>query len=123
MNRSKQALNGKLNKKNQKEVHKTLQTLPTQDLYRDSLTAKELSKKFPKKMAKGGKLAAPKKIGIQKKSPLKKHSKRTGPSRELITTESTPAHSHREGAVWVKTLTKQGAMQRKHLNKTLSKKR
>lgn len=123
MNRSKQALNGKLNKKNQKEVHKTLKAAPSQDLYRDSLTAKELSKKFPKKIAKGGKLPAPKKIGIQKKSPLKKHSKRTGPSRDLITTEASPSHVHREGAMWVKTLTKQGAMQRKSLNRALSKKR
>jgi len=74
----------------------------------DTMTAKEMLKKFPKKTAK-------KKVGLfqaiknsilaKKAKPTKKISKRTntGP----VPSDSAPANANREGKRWIKTLTKQ----------------
>ncbi len=126
MNRSKRSLNNRLLKKIQKEVRNAQTEYQSQQdrAYSDQLTTKEMLKKHPKKVAKKEKSLLD---SMQKRFKLKKQrakrisSKRTTPGE--VVANSAPASAHKEGARWVKTLAKQNTIQRKRLQKKLSKKK
>ena len=127
MNRSKLSVNNRLSKKIRKEVHNAQKEYlkPEERLYSDQLTTKEMLKKYPKKVAKV-KIALldsmDKGIKLKKKAPTRINSKRTTPAEGLIAS-AAPAYVHKEGSRWAKTLIVQSKIQRKSLQKKLSKKR
>ncbi len=115
MNRTKRPVTSRLAKKMKKEV-RNASTRVEDRAYADQLTSKEMLKKFPKKTA------AKKKAPAATKTAGKKGvSKRTTPG--SVPSTSTPAYAKKEGGRWAKTLTKQSQIQRKSLQKKLSKKR
>lgn len=124
MNKSKQLLNNKLSKKIQKEVRKAQKEYLRREEPTDSdpVTAEEMLKRFPKKTAKKEKAllaSLQKQMKIKKGCKKKILSKRTNPGEVLA--HSAPAHVHKEGSHWVKTLTQQNKEKRKLLEKKLSK--
>ncbi|MGC1878669.1 MAG: hypothetical protein WA347_05450 [Rhabdochlamydiaceae bacterium] len=115
MNRSKRSQTQKIQKQMAKEVRNAQgrSPLPESRQYSDELTAKEMLKKFPKSEAKKKEeslSALEKKISIKKKSSHKITSKRTTPG--LVSADSPPAHIHREGKRWTKTLIEQNLAER-----------
>ena len=97
---------------------------PEEREYSDQLTAQEMLKRFPKKAAdkKRALVAALEKGVKQKKQPPKRNpSKRTTPGE--ISSLSAPAFAHKEGARWAQTLKLQSRIQRKSLQKKMSKKK
>src|SRR3990172_5332526 len=126
MNRTKQPMNNKLNKKNQKEIHVAQSEYATKEAsaYSDQLTAREMLKKYPKKTSKKEKASLAsleKEISAKKAKKLKKHSKRTTPG--TVQATSTPTNAHIEGGRWIKSLEKQTfTSQRVLVKKSLKKK-
>jgi|SRR3990172_7833835 len=127
MNRSKQPMNNKLNKKNQKEIRTAQSEYATKEAsaYSDQLTAREMLKKYPKKTSKKEKASLAsleKEISAKKAKKLKKHSKRTTPG--TVPATSSPRNVHMEGGRWIKSLEKQSFTQQKLVvKKSLKKKR
>ncbi|MBS0653399.1 MAG: hypothetical protein JSR39_07745 [Verrucomicrobia bacterium] len=126
MNRSKRSLNNKLSKKIQKEVRNAQAEYqrPEERAYSDQLTAREMLKKYPKKVAKKEKSlldSMQKRVKLKKQVAKRISSKRTN-SGEVPST-SSPAFVHKEGARWIKTLAKQSTVQRKRLQKKSLKKK
>ena len=126
MNRSKLSMNNRLSKKIQKEVRNSQKEYlrPEERLYSDQLTAEEMLKKYPKKSAKV-KISLinsmQKGMKLKKKAPARAASKRTTPSEGHIPA-AAPAHVLKEGVRWAKTLVSQSKIQRKGLQRKLSKK-
>lgn len=116
MNRSKQPLTKKNEKKVKKEVHSAQKTALAlkKDNESDQLTAQELKKRFPKKPVKKqmGLFEKIKKTLSMKKNKQKKVSKRTTPGK-TIGQQAAPAVVHKEGKRWSKILTLQAKIQRK----------
>lgn len=120
MNRSKRPISNALRKKMKKEIRlgQSSYPVPESRQYSDELTAKEMLKKYPKKVAKKQKellQASEKRIAIKKKKLHKVTSKRTTPGKvpgEFPHDYSQPAIVHKEGRRWIKTLTKQTLAQR-----------
>jgi hypothetical protein len=109
-----------------KEIRLAQNAYPTPEThqYSDELTVKEMLKKYPKKAAKKKEaLLKAMQKGIKKKKSLSASSKRTTPGSNISTTESSPAHVHREGARWLKTLTKQALNQRVTTTRRTTKKK
>ncbi len=105
MNRSRLSLFDKLRKQMGKAVKKA-RSLVLSDASQkdcDSMTAKELQKKFPHKPPKIVKKTRPAKKG--------KTSKRTSPGE--VEGQSSPGYAHREGKRWIKNGTKKMQDQRK----------
>lgn len=106
----------KLQKKMAKSVRNAQTGVPSPEIrkYSDELTAKEMLKIYPKKAAKKKEalVESLKKTMAAKKAKAKKGvSKRTTPG--TVPSDSTPAHTQREGLRWIKTLTKQTTAQRR----------
>ena len=126
MNRSKQPMNNKLNKKNQKEIRTAQSEYATKEAsaYSDQLTAREMLKKYPKKTSKKEKASLAsleKEISAKKAKKLKKHSKRTTPG--TVPSTSAPRNAHMEGVRWIKSMAKQNFTQQKlAVKKSLKKK-
>ena len=127
VNRAKGQLDKSLNKKRDKTIkyaqsaYFTPEKLPNPG----SLTAKDLLKKQPKKLAKKEQEelnGSMKRMEIKKTKEHSPHSKRTTPG-QVDERPSPPASIHPEGRRWQKTLTLQSKIQRKSLDKKLSKKR
>lgn len=120
MTRYKPPTSAKTSKKRNKEVRLSAKLRPIQekDPQVTQLAEKEWRKRHPRKKPK----VTPSFFKQLKKklSFKKKKSKRTGTNAEY--NESPPAHIHKEGLRWIKTLTKQCQMQKKKLQKRLSKK-
>lgn len=111
MNKSKQPISKRIQKKVLKTLKKDLQsgedTLLT-PLSRQFPSPNELLAHLPSKQAKMKKdhmLSMEKSIQHKKAKALTKHSKRTTPSDGIE--NSSPAHPHIEGSRWKKTLSKQ----------------
>ncbi len=113
MNRSRQSIFDKLRKSMSKAIKSTRNTFLSKEAIkdRDLLTAKELSKKFPKKTSRKkeelAKAIKRKESGASrtKKTPLSsKKSKRTTPG--TVNAQSSPGYAHREGARWIKNSNK-----------------
>ena len=102
MNRSKLSMFDKLRKHMSKAIRRARSVWLSSEASRDqeTLTAKELQKKFPKrKQAQVVRKAKRKEAtsGVGK-------SKRTTPG--AVTAHSAPAYAHREGARWIKSSSK-----------------
>ena len=115
MNRSKRAMPHKLRKKMGKEIRLSQAGYPVPEdrKYSDELTAKEMLKKYPKKVAKKQTellKSSEKTIAIKKKKLHKITSKRTTPG--TVPSDSPPAIVHKENKRWIKVLTKQTSAQR-----------
>ncbi|MBS0603620.1 MAG: hypothetical protein JSS60_01135 [Verrucomicrobia bacterium] len=115
MNRSKRSISLKLRKKMTKAIRNAQTGLPSIESRRnsDEMTAKELSRMYPKRGVKKKEelLNAVKKSIMTKRTKTKKSSsKRTTPGK--IPADTSPAYPHREGKRWIKTLTKQTLAQR-----------
>lgn len=115
MNRSKRGMSNKLRKKMGKEIRLAQAGYPVPESreYSDELTAKELLKKFPKKVAKRKESllkAVEKGLATKKLKNQKLMSKRT--TTGMVPADSSPAYPNREGSRWIKTLTKQNLAQR-----------
>jgi hypothetical protein len=115
MNRSKRMMSNKLRKKMGKEIRLAQARYPAPESlqYSDELTAKEMLKKYPKRVAK--KIEATvkgteKRIEIKKLKHQKMSSKRTAPGG--VPADSSPSNAHKEGRRWIKTLIKQNLTQR-----------
>lgn len=126
MNRSKLSMNNKLSKKMQKEVRNSQKEYlkPEERLYSDQLTTREMLKKYPKKVVKKQKSlldAMQRRVRLKKQAPKRASSKRTTPGE--VSAQSAPASIHKEGARWVKTLASQSRVQRKSLQKKMTKKK
>lgn len=122
MNRLKAPMSAPRAKQKDKEVRKASASRSSQN--RDpeiaALTEKELSKRYPRKKKTSLAAAKAKIVAKKKKAPQHNTSKRTTPSTTQV--ESPPAHAHKEGLRWIKTITEQCRMQRKKLQKKMSKK-
>jgi len=121
MNKGKRGMPSQLRKKMGKEIRSAQAAYPSVEerKYSDELTAKEMLKKYPKKIAqKRAELlkAMEKNFAIKKKKNAREKmpSKRTTPGE--VPSTSTPAITHREGQRWIKTLTKQSLEKRMILN-------
>lgn len=115
MTRYKSPTSAKNSKKRHKEVHQSekMRTIQEQDPLIAQLTEKELKKRYPRKKTQPPST-------LKKPSRKKKKSKRTNTNTEY--NESPPAHIHKEGFRWIKTLIKQCRMQKKKMQKRFSKK-
>jgi|ERR1700722_2966395 len=116
MNRMKRPITNKLQKKISKEVRSAQgrYSVPETQQYSDTLTAKEMLKKYPKKEAQKREALVKsirKEMSIKKKTQHKNISKRTN-TRLVDDHESPPAHIHPEGKRWIKTLVKQNRAER-----------
>ena len=124
MNKRKQTLTQRANKKRQKELKAAKKPLAPPPLaHSDTLTTDEMLKKYPQKIAKkvkGALKGLEKTLHAKESKKLKKHSKRTNTG--SVDQRSAPAHIHPEGERWVKNLRKQNDVQRKRLKKKLLKK-
>lgn len=115
MNRTKRQMPNKLRKKMGKEIRLAQASYPVPESreYSDKLTAKELLKKYPKRVAKKQSellKASEKRIAVKKTAPKRISSKRTTPG--TVPSDSSPAIVHKEGGRWIKTLIKQNIAQR-----------
>lgn len=124
MNHNRRPMPKQARKAMEKEVKKGQKLMQEEDLPRsDQLSAKEILKKYPKKIQK---LEKPildsniKNMQIKKKKQVGKHSKRSTPG-EVEHRESPPAHIHPEGMRWEKTLVSQNKVKGKILNNKLRK--
>lgn len=108
--------------KNIKEAEKNFPP-PEEVLESDVLTPKDILKKYPKKIRNADKAlldATMKRVAIKRTKKTSPHSKRTTPG-EVLTMDATPAHAHREGARWDKTLGVQNKFSGKNLTAKLQK--
>ena len=113
MNRSRQSIFDKLRKGMSKAIKGARNTFLSKESAkdRDTLTAKELSKKFPKKVSRKKENLAK---AIQRKKTRVSRSKKThsGPGQSKRTTpgavdvQSAPSYPHKEGARWIKNSNK-----------------
>ena len=125
MNKTKRTVSQRNNKKMQKEIKAAQKPLPAETRqYSDELTAKEMLKKYPKKIAKAGigmLKGLEKRWNATESKKLKKHSKRTNCGK--VDEKSPPAHVHAEGSRWVKNLREQNNLQRKSLSRKATKRK
>jgi hypothetical protein len=123
MNKIKRSVSQKLNKKMRKEIKAAQRPLPPESKeYSDALTPQALLKKYPQKTLKAEKgmlRGLEQRLHAKKSKKAKKHSKRTNCA--AVDERSVPAHIHAEGARWIKNTTKQNSIQRRRLQKQLSK--
>ena len=116
MNRTKRPISQRLQKKMAKTIRSAQgrYLVPETRQYSDTLTTKEMLKKYPKKEAAKKEemlISAIKGMAIKKKGQHKNISRRTTPG-PVSGRESAPAHVHSEGKRWMKTLMKQSQTQR-----------
>jgi hypothetical protein len=125
MNKRKQGLPSKLNKRVQKEVKKGLKSATgARSEKLEAVTPQSLLKPLPKRKARVEKshLESMQHAMERKKAQKqKKASKRTSPKDAIV--NSTPAHVHPEGGRWIKTIAKQNIVANKRITKKLSKKK
>jgi len=111
-------------KKMEKQIKKGQKELSSEEFPRtDELTPEEALSRYPKKRKKVEKPlmdSTVKNMEIKKKKQHTKHSKRTTPG-EVEHRETPPAHEHREGQRWEKTLVKQNKAKRKAITSKLQK--
>lgn len=101
-------MESKLKKKTSKVIRDAQSGTPAKVIhpYSDELTAKEILKKNERKPAlKKEELLRAMKQKISAKKSKKMTSKRTTPG--TVPSDSTPAHTQREGKRWLKTIIKQ----------------
>lgn len=126
MNRKKQPMTNRLNKRVQKEVKKGLRASAekVRSPSKTPVTPQALLKPYPKKAVTEDKRQLTSMLTVMERKKAQKHkknSKRSSPKDSIV--NSSPAHIHSEGTRWMKTVKKQSLIKNKRLTKKLSKRK